>query len=357
MPAMIYPMHRSEPARLSDVARAAGVSMGTASRVLNGSIRVNATATAAVRKAIDVLGYVPPPIEKRAGRRAGISLAKSTGRVLVLLPGPVDLKWLLDHAPAYAYSLHSIEREVAKRGLTLSIQRFDDWETIPRLVEADNMLRGLIFLGWAIPGYSASMKFNVPAVWTMGLNVEFTGDHFVPNGLLIGKIAADYLLGRGHRHCAIIGPQLDVSRHAVVSFGDRFAAFIDCIEAEGGDVLRLIDSHLTADETGNVADALVQRLVDTNPRPKALFCWSAALAPAVYQGLKKRGIVIGKDIDIIVCNNDRPFLAALQPQPAIIDIQPEYIGRRAVERLLWRIDHPDSPAEKVAIAPQLLELP
>jgi len=352
---MISKMPSSKTARLSDVAQAAGVSIGTASRVLNDSFRVNALARAAVRKAIDELGYVPPPIEKRSGRRAGIAAAKSTGRLLVLLPGPVDLKWLLDHAPVYAYALHSIEREVANRGLTLSIQRFDDWETIPRLVAADNMLRGLIFLGWAIPGYSANMKFNVPAVWTMGLNVEFTGDHFVPNGLLIGKLAAEYLLRRGHRHCAILGPQLDLSRHAVVSFGDRFAAFIDCVEAQGGDVLQLIDSNLTSDEAELATETLVQRLVDAKPRPKGLFCWSASLAPLVYRCLEKRGIVIGKDIDIILCNNDRPFLAALRPQPAVIDIQPEYIGRRAVERLLWRIDNLDSPAEKVAIAPKLLE--
>src|SRR5262245_23971621 len=114
---MLQYMSDTKPARLSDVARAAGVSIGTASRVLNGSARVNASATAAVRKAIDELGYVAPPPEKRAGRRAGISPAKSSGRVLVLLPGPVDLKWLLDHAPVYAYALHSIEREVASRGL------------------------------------------------------------------------------------------------------------------------------------------------------------------------------------------------------------------------------------------------
>lgn len=36
-----------------------------------------------------------------------------------------------------------------------------------------------------------------------------------------------------------------------------------------------------------------------------------------------------------------------------IDIQPEAIGRTAAERLLWRLDNPKEPTQRLLIAPQL----
>ena len=57
---------------------------------------------------------------------------------------------------------------------------------------------------------------------------------------------------------------------------------------------------------------------------------------------------------IVVCNNDRMYINPLDPAPAVVDIRPERIGRRAVAQLLWRIAHPEEPYESVMIEPTLL---
>lgn len=71
------------PPTIEDVARAAGVGRGTASRVLNGSVQVSPAARAAVRRAVDELGYVP-------NRAARSLVTRRTDTVALVVSEPGD---------------------------------------------------------------------------------------------------------------------------------------------------------------------------------------------------------------------------------------------------------------------------
>jgi hypothetical protein len=45
----------------------------------------------------------------------------------------------------------------------------------------------------------------------------------------------------------------------------------------------------------------------------------------------------------------------LKPQPVILDLQAEAIGRRAVDQAFWRLSHPTEPAMRLMIEPILLK--
>ena len=45
-------------------------------------------------------------------------------------------------------------------------------------------------------------------------------------------------------------------------------------------------------------------------------------------------------MEIVSCNNEKPYLVGLHPKPIEIDIRAESIGRRGVEQLIWRLEHP-----------------
>jgi DNA-binding LacI/PurR family transcriptional regulator len=49
------------------------------------------------------------------------------------------------------------------------------------------------------------------------------------------------------------------------------------------------------------------------------------------------------------------FLDCLHPRPASVDIHAEAIGRRAVDQLYWRLDHPREPRQIVQLEPELYE--
>jgi DNA-binding LacI/PurR family transcriptional regulator len=73
-----------------------------------------------------------------------------------------------------------------------------------------------------------------------------------------------------------------------------------------------------------------------------------------YPLLRRLGIKIGTDIQVVSCNNERSILAGLDPMPASIDLRPEEIGRKAVEQLRWRLVHPqDKSKVMVEIEPVL----
>jgi LacI family transcriptional regulator len=101
-------------------------------------------------------------------------------------------------------------------------------------------------------------------------------------------------------------------------------------------------------------DKLVDRLVSAKPRPNGLFVPTDLLTTRVYPLLYERGIRPGRDITIISCDNEEVRLSALNPRPTSIDIRPEDIGRRAVRRLLMRLENADEPPSRIQVAPKLV---
>lgn len=103
----------------------------------------------------------------------------------------------------------------------------------------------------------------------------------------------------------------------------------------------------------------VQTLLDQclpphpNP-PTALFLSGDVLAPAVCGDLQRRGIHLGREMDVVSCNNEQMLLSHLYPRPATLDIHAERIGQKAVEQLLWRIENPGAPRATTALEPTLV---
>src|SRR5262249_26846193 len=90
----------------------------------------------------------------------------------------------------------------------------------------------------------------------------------------------------------------------------------------------------------------VDQLLKIQPRPTGLFVPSDRHTSLVYQLLTERGIKIGPSsaggqVEIISCDNEESRLEPLSPRPASIDIGAVEIGRRAVRRLLIRLQHPE----------------
>ena len=75
----------------------------------------------------------------------------------------------------------------------------------------------------------------------------------------------------------------------------------------------------------------------------------------VYRACGRRGIQIGKEISLVSCNNELPLLTGLCPEVTSIDICAEQIGGQAVEQLIWRLSHPESPLLAVSVQRQLVE--
>lgn len=64
----------------------------------------------------------------------------------------------------------------------------------------------------------------------------------------------------------------------------------------------------------------------------------------------------GRDVLLVSCNNELPYLSTLHPTPATLDIRAESIGRLGVQRLIWRLEHRHVPERiRTMVEPALIE--
>jgi LacI family transcriptional regulator len=271
------------------------------------------------------------------------------------------LDWILQCAPVFAGVLHGIEGAIADKGHQLSMKQAAGWEQLAKSI-GSNMPTGLIVLGFeAGIGKRSDLSTafqQLPTVWTMGSPLDFRGDHIQPDHMKIGSLAAEYLIKQGWRDCAVIGAKPGSPAHLM---GFRIDSFRWTLQQAGGEAHMALSPDLIRIAPGlhevnaEVMARLMQEILQRSPRPQALFLEADILAPLVYQQLRAAGLEPQKDIQIVTCNNERPYLAQLEPKPTIIDIQPQIIGRRAVDQLLWRISNRHAPAMRLMVEPVLVK--
>ena len=326
---------------ITQVAKLAGVSIATVSRVINNRRWVAPATAEAVRIAIRQSGYTPPPPEKRIrGRSAALLAGLRTGCIALLFPDPdaIAMKTVLSGRLS-----HGINEELSKHGLSLIISRLANWDRMPQCIER-SQVDGVIVRGAAPVEHVLPLLRSAACVTVFETSsVPSRGDHVLEDTTAIGELAASYLLGRGCKHLASLNR--DPLHPAYSSRGDAFAK---SARYAGFDVA-MINAAAPYPE-------LIQLLMKTLPHPTGLFVPGNDDEVAnIYRELENQGVVIGRDIQIISCNYDAARLGSLDPGLANIDIQPELIGQSAAELLLWRLRNPSAPRRRLLVAPLLVE--
>ncbi len=328
------------------VAEAVGVSMFTVSQVVNHRSSVRPETARRVRAAISRLGYVPAPVGSRRGPRPRApERTRQIGFIAVNVLGPVL------HAEVYSDLSIAIEHALADKGYAMVTRRIPPGGDLR--IDA-KQLDGAIVLGCA---KSLEPVVRGPVVQVLGPVDENEGwDHITCNEYRIGAKAAEYLLRRGHRYCALLADIPDAT-----TLSARHRGFVDTLRGQGVEPLVLAGPALyLKDERRHLvdADAMRQRFAQFQvaaPRPTGLFIEADMLTAGLYPLLYADGIEPGRDLYIISCNNERCTLAPLTPRPASIYQQTEKIAQAAVERLLYRLDHLDEPTIRLLYEPTIME--
>ncbi len=274
---------------------------------------------------------------------------KQKNRIGLLAP---NMPRALMETPVYAKVLLGIEEELSLLRKTLVL-----WQSIPSDEQILNDVDGMIVFLYGTKKLQVKTALDkIPCVRIMGLvdNSE-NWDHITYDNQAIGVAAAEYLFSKGHRNCAYIGPN---GENPI--FAGRADSFQEKINASGGSVWRITDDHLAiVSEDLNMVDRhrmleIARMIARRSPRPTGLFVPADMFACVLYGALSEAGIRPGIDIQIVSCNNENSFLMGLHPQPAVIDIHSEEIGRRAVNRIIWRMKHRKNPCEKILLKPHMI---
>lgn len=334
---------------IETVAKQAGVSIATVSRVLNASGPVSTRSRQVVLDAASDLGYMP--LRRRRGRRKTRSALRTKNICVVAVCEPGRH---IFHLPVLPDLLTGVERQAEIEGINLMIASVTD-EQLPGALE-DDLCDGVVFIGTKVsPAVSRMLSNRLRrhlGVWLMrqGSEIDLPFDRvFYDNGA-VGRIAGEHLADRGHRHVAVIDPQPYHSAHAA-----RMEHFEGVCEQRGMRLSvcrpgRIVETpHVTYEQSKAAVDAFVK----LERRPTGLFVPRDQLTQHVAACLEASGIRVGLDIDLISCDND-PALSSWMPRrPPSIDIHLEEIGAVGVRQLVQRIAAPEAPQYRTSLTPSL----
>ena len=345
-----------------DVARAADVALGTVSRVLNMPHSVRPDIRQRVLDAIASTGYRRlrqrrAPTLTEAGRR------RRRGNFGIVLIGMDES---LAHLPVITEALHGVELATAAEGINLMLANVPQADRVPAFL-AKGQVDGIIVKSPLLGDLKACAHADlvaainrVPHVWLTGRPDSGSGDVCATDNDAGARLAAEYLHGKGHRRIGYLHPRPGQTRSEGLkgSFtlqAQRLGMTVQPFEKALAAPVRWPLPAIT--QPTDLMPLLDRWLVTpVAQRPTAMLVPADSIAVQLYAALHQRGLEVGRDLSVLSFNHERPLVMSLNPALTTIDIRAETIGRRAVERLLWRIEHPeDAVPTRIVVEPVLVE--
>jgi len=318
---------------IRDVAAEAGVSIGTASKALNGQGKLRAETRERVAAAAQRLGFAPNTLAQAllAGRSftVGLITTDSFGRFSI----PV----MLGAEDALGTGQVSV----------FMCDTRDDPDREKRYVEmlAARRVDGLIVTGRRIePRPPVSAGPGIPVVYAMTQPLGEDGPAVLPDDVGGGGAAAGHLLAGGRRRIGhIAGPERFLcARKRATGFGDALATA--GLKPHGG-----VRFGEWSEHWGREA---ARQLLDDQPDTDAIFCGSDQIARGVAETLREAGRTIPDDVALVGFDNWEPMALGAQPPLTSVDMCLEEVGRVAAELLLAAIA--DEPAHGTRTVPTRL---
>jgi len=314
---------------MRDVARVAGVSAKTVSRVFNEDPHVTEETRERVRWAMQKLNYVPNLLARsfRAGADPAVGLA---------VPDIGD--------PFFAEITSSIEIDLVGRGMAVVVSSLGQAAERERTaLEAllRRQISGLIVAcASADQAYLAPWQNRTPMVFVDRPPKGLSGVYVIEDDLAGARQAVTHLASHGHQRVAFLGISTPITtvlrrlkgyRSAVAELGLDGRPDLICMPAESA---------------GEAAAELVRRLEAPNA-PTAVFSATTLCTMALVQALQRAD---RSDI-AVVGFGDFPMAEALTPPVTVLDQDPARLGRIAVERLVECIQNPQAKVRRRTVLP------
>ncbi|MGI5271542.1 LacI family DNA-binding transcriptional regulator [Nonomuraea sp. CA-218870] len=324
---------------IKDVARLAGVSVGTVSNVLNRPEMVARETRLRVEAAVAQLGYVRngPARQLRAGRSrtiAVVALDLTNPFFIDVLGGVETVAQDVDVNVMVVNSSKDAAREARL------LRMFEEERPLGVLITPVNApgrrerLGGLVARGIPVVTFDSSSRHS-------------SGCAVSVDDVLGGRLAGRHLLERGHRRVAFAGGPFAVRQ--VEDRHDGLAA------ALGGEAeLTVIPLPDLTVATGRAAGEELASL-PAGARPTAVFCANDLVAMGVLQELTQRGLRVPADVAILGYD-DIDFAAAAAVPLSSIRQPRRQLGRTAALMLLEEVNSPDGHEHRhVVFQPDLVE--
>lgn len=314
--------------RITDVAKLAGVSIKTVSRVINGEVGVLAETRERVAAAVLELGFVPD-------RRARSLKRGDTDTIGILIDAISD--------PFFAAFVSAVEELAVAQGLSVLFastgnDAAQEREQLDRLT--GDRLRGLIIAPFAIstPELDA-LRSRFPVICVdrsrAGIDSIVVDDYGATRDAVSGFIA------RGHRRIGFIGEE-----NPYPTVHDRLRAYRDAHTEAGVE----IDETLVITQGRHREERTITELLSRSDAPTAVFCSTSPAAIATIHVLSADRL----PMPALISFGDFQFADVFTPGITCVDQDPRLIGAATFRRLIELGDDPQAEPSHIVVPTHLI---
>lgn len=294
---------------ITDVARLAGVSVPTVSRVLTGSVPVSKVRRDRVLAAIEQLGYRP--------NGAARALVKGHQSVISVLASDTTRY-------GYASTIRGIEEAARSAGFIVMITVIESEDDVAVQSAVDlalgNPVSGVIVLKFDPPGVAAlrALPPGLAVVAASGARGEGV-PHAVLDDTAAAVEATDYLLGLGHRTVHYLGIPTSGRRSG------RAAGWHKALERAGAEIPEIMYA-------GWKVERAYEFGLEVSGRPEitAVLCGNDELAVGLMRGLHDGGRRVPDDVSVVGFDG-HPLSAYWTPALTTVEQDFADLGRRSFE--------------------------
>lgn len=321
---------------LQEIALAAGVSMATVSRVLNGNNRVD------------------PAIQKtvlEAAQKLQVDLSKrNKTKTLAFLLG--------NRAPLDAFHsrvLIGAEAFCSAHGWDILFLSFNysthaPWKELhlPKVLQRRDIVRAVVLAGANSENLLELLDHHgVPSVvfgnTLFGSAESFKSDVIFSDDIQGAQEMTQYLVGLGHRNIWFVG------NHRLPWFARCFEGYREAMEAAG---LEPHESNVDSEDDEQIGFLGTKSLLTRDNAVSAIFTGSDTSAHGIYRALRNAGLRIPDDVS--VAGFDDTSGAMLYPTLTTIREFPEQLGKKMTELILDRIANPLREPKTITIPTEFI---
>jgi LacI family transcriptional regulator len=325
---------------INDVAREAGVSITTVSRVLNNNYPVKKETRERIEKAIEKLNYRPNVMARSL-------ITKKSSMLGIIVPGITNL--------FFSTIVEAIEEITKKEGYNISLFNTggdykEEKEVVREIIS--RQMDGIIVIDPRIENVEAGFYDNIcKTLPTVVVNGAPTGlkCSFVSYDEQVGTTEAfDYLIELGHKKIAL------VRGHKSYSYDIKQKIYMDIVSKNKFAYENIIDvGKGNSIEVVERAQKQFEKIIMEGEMPTAVFACNDLMALGVINACSNLNIKVPGDISVI--GFDNTVLANISnPKLTSVDLNMKEIGHRSAVELLSEINNGDRGRRKIIIDTKLV---
>ncbi|NOV03769.1 LacI family DNA-binding transcriptional regulator [Paenibacillus planticolens] len=317
-----------------DIAKAAGVSTATVSKVLNNSGRISEKTKIKIREIMEDLRYQPNVL-------ASAMKGKGTFQIALLIPDVEN--------PVYAQYLKHIENRGQEQGFSVVMCCTDD--NPDKEARHISLMRNKQVDGFIIASQFKNeellkelLEDKVPIVLFAHEKQDILVDSVTVDDCFGGVIATEHLISLGHKRIGIVAEDT-VSSHERIR-GYKFA--LQKAELPYDEKFIQIGGTKMED-----AEHAAGKLFSSANRATAIFGTNDLMAFGVMRAARKHQIAVPQELSIIGFDNT-PMCSIVSPELTSVAMPVSDLGKKAMDLIIHKIEGNDDIKQRILLLPHLV---